>query len=410
VRSIKYQYFFGYAVIGSVAPYASVYLAWRELDDAQIGLVMSLGGLAALLMPVIMSLLADLKLENRVLLRSVFIGAAASLGLMLASRGFWWLMPTFLLWALAIAPMMSLNDGLLFSVRSLREAEGRTTPPYHRIRVFGTMGFIAPSLALYLWMAREGASVSSSLVCGIVTALIAAATTFFLPHTRGPIGEPRPATEVPDPHPPAKDGKPLPTLLALRQMLSPDLALFCAAMCLIQIATTTYYTFYPLYLTREIGLADEWLGLVSSVGVVLEIGYVLAFGWLLRKLGVRWLLIFGLAGVVLRMGLLWAVPTLTVAIGTQIIHGLTVIAIFVLPPLYLNHRAEPAFRNSMQGLYAMLIFGSGRIVGSIFAGLVSEAYGGDILKMFAITAGIAATSMLLVLLFFRDRSTTPIDP
>lgn len=390
--------------MGSIAPYASVYLEGRGLGDAQIGLVMSLGGLSVLMMPATMSLLADLKLEHRVLLRSIFIGAVTSLSLMLASRSFWWLLPAFWLWSMAISPMMSMVDGLLFSIRGIRDAAGQSTPPYHRIRVFGTMGFITPSFVLYVLMAYYQAPVSVALACGVAISVIAMGNTFLLPKTHGPMGKPTPPAEVPDPHPPTGKGKSLPTLLALRCLLQPDLALFCAAMWLTQAATAAYYTFYPLYLTRIIGVQDQWLGLISAVGVVFEIGYVLAFGWLLKKLGVRWLLILGVTGVGLRLVLLWAFPTLTVAVGTQLLHGLTVLAIFVLPPLYLNHRAEPRFLNSMQGLYAMIVFGTGRIAGNIFAGQIAEAFDGNILMVFAWSSGFAGAAILLFVLFFRDRS------
>jgi len=411
VRSIKYQYFLGYGVMGCIAPYMSVYLAYRGLDDRQIGLVMSLGGLSVLLTPAMMSLLADLKLEHRVLLRSVFLGAATALGLMLTSAGFWWLLPTFWLWSLSISPVMSMTDGLLFSARGRRDDAGVPTPPYHRIRVFGTMGFIAPSFVLYWLMdASDPAAVRLALGCGIAVALLACANTFFLPHTHGPVAGPRPQAEVPDPRPPAGKDKGLPTVLALRCMLQPDIALFCAAMWLVQIVASAYYTFYPLYLTRVIGLQDQWLGLISSVGVVLEIGYMLAFGWLLKKLGVRWLMTLGVLGVCVRMAMLGFVPTLAVAVGSQLLHGLTVLALFVLPPLYLNHRAEPRFCNSIQGLYAMIVLGTGRITGSILAGQIAGAWDGDILKVFTITAGIAAAALLIFALFFRDRSDTAITP
>ena len=411
MHSIKAQYFLSYAVIGSVAPYASVYLQWRGLNDSQVGWVIGLGGMSTILMPGLMSLLADLKLENRVLLRVVFAGSATALGLLLASKSFIWMVPAFLLWAFSFAPMMSLNDGLLFSVRGLREAEGKTTPPYHHIRVFGTVGFIAPSLVLYVVMTGGDESVVRyALFCGIVAAVIAALGTFWLPHVRGAVGRPTPTAEVPDPQPAGKSGKSLPTLLALRTMLQPDVALFCGVMWLTQIVTATYYTFYPLYLTRIIGVEEKWLGLISSVGVVLEIGYVLSLGWLLKKLGVRWLLILAMAGVMLRMCLLWRVPTLSVAVGVQLLHGLTVLAIFILPPIYLNHRAEAGFRNSIQGLYAMLVFGTGRVIGSIVAGQISNAYDGNVLMPFAAATGVAMVALLLVLLFFRDRSDGTIEP
>ena len=43
--------------------------------------------------------------EHRVLLRGLFIGVATALGLMFTSSGFWWLLPTFLLWSMSISPM-----------------------------------------------------------------------------------------------------------------------------------------------------------------------------------------------------------------------------------------------------------------------------------------------------------------
>lgn len=411
MRSIKTQYFLSYAVTGSVLPYASVYLQWRGLDDSQVGWVIGVGGMSTLLMPAIMSLLADLRLENRVLLRVVFAGSVAALCLLLASTRFIWLLPAFLLWSFSFAPMMSLIDGLLFSVRGQRDAAGKTTSPYHHIRVFGTMGFIAPSLVLYFVMAGgDDSVVRYALVGGIGAALLAATCTFRLPHVRGAVGGSSPRPEVPDPQPTGKNGKAWPTMLALRAMLQPDVALFCAVMWLAQVATAAYYTFYPLYLTREIGVADQWLGLISSVGVVLEIGYVLSLGWLLKKLGVRWLLILGLAGVLVRMSLLWLVPTLGVAVGTQALHGLTVLAIFVLPPLYINHRAEAGYRNSMQGLYAMLVYGTGRVLGSVLAGQVSDVYEQNVLMPFAVAAGLAAVALVLTVLFFRDRSGEAVQP
>jgi PPP family 3-phenylpropionic acid transporter len=410
LRAVKYQYFLGYAVMGSIAPYVSVYLESRGLNDSQIGLVMSLGGLSVLLTPVLMSLLADLRLEHRALLRSLFIGVMTALSLMLTTKGFWWLLPTFWLWTLSISPMMSMTDGLLFSVRGLRDEAGQDTPPYHRVRVFGTMGFIAPSFVLYVAMAHYQAPVSVVLVSGIAAALLAAGNTFLLPHTHGPLGGPKPQAEVPDPHPPAGEGRGMPTVQALRCMLSPDVALFCGAMWLIQVATATYYTFYPLYLTREIGVGDQWLGLISSVGVVFEIGYVLSFGWLLRKLGVRGVMVLGACAVFARMALLACVPTLGVAVGTQLLHGLTVLALFVMPPLYLNHRAEPSFRNSIQGLYAMLVLGTGRITGNVVAGQIAEAWDGDVLRVFALAAGAAAVAVLIFAVFFRDRSDSAVTP
>ncbi|MEZ6193981.1 MAG: MFS transporter [Phycisphaerales bacterium] len=80
--------------------------------------------------------------------------------------------------------------------------------------------------------------------------------------------------------------------------------------------------------------------MISAVGVFLEIGYLLIFGWLIKRFGVKGLALIGIAATALRMGLLATVPTLTIAVGTQLLHGLAVVSTFVLPAIYLNHRAS----------------------------------------------------------------------
>ena len=56
-------------------------------------------------------------------------------------------------------------------------------------------------------------------------------------------------------------------------------------------------------------------------------------------------------------------PFAAVAIGVQLIHGLTVLVIHVAPPIFLNQRAGDRYRNSMQGLYTMAFAGAGRVIG-----------------------------------------------
>ncbi|MEM6856135.1 MAG: hypothetical protein AAF593_17155, partial [Planctomycetota bacterium] len=41
--------------------------------------------------------------------------------------------------------------------------------------------------------------------------------------------------------------------------------------------------------------------------------------------------------------------------------------------IYLDGRAEPAYRHSIQGLYAVAVYGTGRIVGNLLGGWVAES-------------------------------------
>ncbi len=396
--------------MGSVAPYLARFLEYRGLNDAEIGTVQGLGGLAVLVTPALMGLLADLKFENKTLLAWVFLATAISQALMLVCFGFWTLLIVNCLCSLSFIPALSLQDGLTFTQQKRQRDAGATPVPYHRVRVWGTLGFIAPSLVLYGLMEWMGFSIEMTLVCAAFAALLTLANTFFLPHTRGKFGAPGPLSETPDPHPPVEPGEGTPTMQALRRMMQPDILVFCISLWLMQLAVGAYYSFYPIYMTRQIGVRDAWLGPISSVGVVLEVFFILLFGWMIKRFGLKRLMTACLLLIVVRMALLAFVPNLAVAVGTQVLHGMMVLAMHVAPPLYLNHRAQPAFRNSMQSLYTMLVYGSGRIVGSLLGGVVAQNSAGGVLSVFAWATLIAAVSFVLFAIGFRDHTTDRMEP
>jgi PPP family 3-phenylpropionic acid transporter len=374
MRFLKAQYFLTFAVMGAVLPYLSVYLSnQRGLSDAQIGWVMSVSGLAIVVTPVAMTLLADAHIRTKWLMAGLYIVAAAGLGAMLPDYGFAPLFVAHAVFALAFAPMMPLQDGLYF-----REAEaGAAGQPYQRIRVYGTYGFIAPALVIYLGLQWGGLSSAMAIAAGALTCGLGLVNTMLLPGR-----PPRP-----------REAGRLPTAAAARAMLRPSLLLFSAAMWLLHLAAAAYYTFYPRLLEQTAGVPEQWLGLISALGVVLEILFMLGFGVLLRRLGLRGLMVTGALAMALRMALLWLAPNAVVGVGTQIFHGLMVLVVHVAPPIYLNSHAEERFRSSMQGLYVMAVYGTARLVGNAAAGYLAEV------SLTAVFAASAAACLVAAAIF-----------
>ncbi|MCC6679388.1 MAG: MFS transporter [Phycisphaeraceae bacterium] len=359
MKSLRAQYFFSYAVMGAFIPYLAVFLRQRELSDQQSGWVQSAWGLAVLLSPVLMTLAADLHVPNRRLLRLAFVGCGVAMGVMAALTHFWPLLIAYTVAALALTPALSLQDGLNFAEQDRRSANGMATVPYHRVRIYGTLGYIVPSLLLYVLLG-QGVPIMVIMLAAAVLCAAGAFNTFFLPHPPG--HEQRLQ----------KSKLNLPTLAALKTMLQPQLLIFCLAMWLCQAAVAGYYSFYPLYLTESVGIDQRWLGLISSIGVMMEIPLVLGFGWLLARMSLRWLLTACLLATALRLGLLSQFDNMWAAIGTQLLHGPLVLVVHVAPPVYLNRCAQPGYRNSIQGLYAVLIMGTGRLVGNAAAGYAAH--------------------------------------
>lgn len=400
---IKLQYFIAYAVMGSLAPFLSLFLKQEQgLQEAQVGYAMGASNVAVVLMPVLVTSLADMRQDSRRLLALIFgISGLALIGLFFV-RGFWPTVVLLCLHSLSYVAMTPLQDGLNFAVQQQRSAAGQSSIPFHQIRVWGTVGFIVPSLLLFAFLA-DGAHLNAILIAASTFCLLGLLNSFRLPDTRAQLPS-LTNTEIPGPEvrdtPPLTSlpNSPLPIVEAGRVLRRPSVMIFCLSLMLTHGTSATYYAFYPLYLTEVIGIQQQWVGLIFNFGVLFEIGFMLAFGWLLKRLGFKKFMTLGMLCLVLRLAALAAFPSTVVAIGSQMVHGMIVVAMQVAPALYLNRQAGDQYRTTMQGMLTMLT-GASRVVGSILAGRVAET---SLQQAFGFSAAMSLVAALLFIFAFRD--------
>lgn len=351
---LKAHNFWVYAVFGCISPYLPVYLGdVKGLAPAQIGLILALGQSGVLFLPPVMTYLVDRYGWVAPLLVALFsINVAAMGGLALAS-GFAACLVAVFFNQLANQPQVALTDGLFFSLQ--REPDATPTP-YPAVRVWGTIGFIAPSAVIVVFYRWGG------LLVIPFAAMLAAG--FGMLNAR---------------HLPRRLARPwdsqarLPTVEALRLLSRPRVALFCAGMGLLIATNASYYGFYPLYLTQQVQIEARWIGLIANVGVVLEIGFMLAFERLRSRIGLRGLIIAGVGAALARLALLAFLPGAFAAVALQVGHGITIIGLLVAPVMYLNTLAGDSYRNSVQGLYVMLVAGVFAVLGNFLSGQLAEA-------------------------------------
>jgi PPP family 3-phenylpropionic acid transporter len=384
VHSIRAQFFLAFAVMGAVLPFLSVFLKERGLSNAQVGYVTGAASAGVVLTPVLVTLLADAAVAGRVLMAVVFTASAALLVATVGAAGFWPILACYALHALAFAPVTPLQDGIYFAAA----ARDPQAPPYHVVRVWGTVGFIMPSVVLY-FVLTQGGTMGAALACGALLCMAGAVNALiFLPRLD-------PAAEQQAERKAAR----LPTLAAARALREPHVLVFCIAMALAHMAAAGYYQFYPVYLTDVMHFEKRWVGLIANLGVVVEIFFMLSFGWFMSRLTLRGLMVVGVAVTAIRFLLLAFVHTPAVAIGTQLVHGMTVLVLHVAPPIYLNARAGDAYRNSIQGVYGMLVAGAARILGSVLSGRVAEY---SLTLNFAGCAGLCVIATGLFYFAFRE--------
>jgi MFS transporter, PPP family, 3-phenylpropionic acid transporter len=386
VRTIKTQFFFAYAVMGSMIPFLSIYLKREQaLSEGQIGTVLGLAGVSILLTPVLMTLLADTKFDPRRLAACVFGVSGSALLALYFTENIWLVFALLFLHSLAYAAVIPLHDGMVFGLQRRMEQEGVASEPYYHIRVWGSLGFILPSLLFFYFLSR-GYSLSIILIGGFSFSVICLLNALRLPYPK--------TTPRPDEGP-----RPIPTTQAARVFWQPSMRVFCIALFITFIAAGAFGSFYPLYMAEVIGIEERWVGLIFNFGVVIEIFFMLGFGWLQARLGLRKIIVLGIVCFSLQTALLAAFPTLVMALLAQVLHGIIIVGIYMAPIMFINGKAGDDFRNSIQGLYTVLIIGVARIVGIISAGHLGDV---DLRLIPILSSVLAATGALLLFSAFRE--------
>ena len=395
-----------YAVDGALLPFLSVYLAYAHgFSPGQIGLVLAVSSGAAVLAPPVVTMLADRYGRAEVLLLWMLAASSAALLAFTLVGGFWAILVVYTAFSLAREPARPLLDGIFFS--SQRSIPALAGVSYHRVRIWGTFGFMVPGLCLYFILGvRDTLDFLPLLSC--VLAIVGLLVTYALPtrHLASVVDVPGPAD------PGGSTASPVPVRMSSRTLVRsagsllrrPSTALFVLAMFLLQASMSAYFAFYPLQATQVVGLSPRWLGLVTNLGVALELGYMAAFGWLVGRLGWRWLMVLGALGAAVRVALLAAFPTVGVVVGTQALHGLVIIVSMVAGRVILDRHAPDEIRHTAQGLYAMIVLGGGKIVGSALGGVIASH---GLSTVFWCAAGVAAVAAVVLAYALREDPPPP---
>ena len=387
MTALKRQFFLSFAVIGSVMPLMTVFLREQGgFDFLLLGIASALMGVPMLFSPALLTLLADRNVDSRRILSiSYFFSGIVLTGIYFSSH----IAVTLILYffhGLAFVAMLPLQDGFFFSLTEQHRNEGKKVIDYPYMRVWGTVGFILPSLLLFIPL-RNGASPSAILPLAVGFCFLSLINSLTLPKLNQPV---RPADQK---------GK-APTWKALQRLFSPEGRWLAISLFFGLAGATSYYSFVANYYDEVVHIPRQYIGLILNLGVLLEIAYSLLMPWMQRKIGLKTIMSLGFGLMAIRLLLVAAFPTPAVVLVTQAVTGLEVLALFLAPPIFLNRLAGDEFRNSIQGVYTMTVAGLSRVFAGLSAGFVVMYLG---LKPGLIFGAISATIAFFVVTFLFGR-------
>jgi PPP family 3-phenylpropionic acid transporter len=360
-------YFFYFAYLGAFAPFFALYLTSVGMNAVEIGVLMALPQLTRILAPHLWGWLADHTGRRIGVVRiSGAAGMVAFLGVF-AGDSFAWL------FGVLFAMMFFWSAALPLVEATTLSKLGDETARYGRIRVWGSVGFIAAVVAVGYLIDATGPRAVLWVVAGLMAGMLL--LSFTLSESR------------PEPH----ESDDLPVWQIVRK---PAVLAVIGASALMAAAHGPYYTFYTIHLVDH-GYTKSAAGWLWALGVICEIGIFIWMSRLYRAFTLRSILIASTLLAALRFVVIgWGADSIVLLLAAQTLHAASfgsfhAAAIGVVHKLFRGrHQARG------QAIYGSLAYGLGGTIGGLASGYAWGGLGPALTFTLAAGGGLLAAAVL----------------
>jgi PPP family 3-phenylpropionic acid transporter len=360
-------YFFYFAYLGAFAPFFALYLTSVGMTAVEIGVLMALPQLTRILAPHLWGWLAD---HTGRRIGVVRISGAAG---MIAFLGVFTGDSFALLFVVLFAMMFFWSAALPLVEATTLSKLGDDTARYGRIRVWGSVGFIAAVVAVGYLIDATGAHSVLWVIAGLMAGMLLLSFTL--------------AEARPEPH----ESDDLPVWQIVRK---PAVLAVIGASALMAAAHGPYYTFYTIHLVDH-GYSKSAAGWLWALGVICEIGIFIWMSRLYRAFTLRSILIASTLLAALRFVVIgWGADSIVLLLAAQTLHAASfgsfhAAAIGVVHKLFRGrHQARG------QAIYGSLAYGLGGTAGGLASGYAWGGLGPALTFTLAAGCGLLATAVL----------------
>jgi len=378
------SYFFYFAILGLISPYLSVFLDGKGFNSLELGEIFAILTATKIIAPSLWAILADKTGKQLLIIRLGALLALFSFILLFWLDSFWSIsicLAFFSLFWTAILPQLE-----VLTLNSVR----RSSKIYARIRLWGSLGFIALAVfagqvmeyyqQLDLSNAHWYSFTEAFILMGTAILVFLLLSTLFIKPQRM-----------------AKSIQKEPLAISSK-LMSPRFVVFFIAGLLLQISFGPYYGFFALFL-RDLSYSGFAVGLLISLGVVAEILIFIFASYFFKSFSLKALLVFSLVVTAIRWALvaLYA-DSIWLLAFTQLIHAASFALFHSASMIFISNHFTSCQQSRGQAIYLGGVYGVGGAIGAYVAGILwLDGLGADTAFITASAAALLGATLMMLL-------------
>lgn len=393
---LKMMSFMQYFIWGSWLVTLGAYMInTLHFTGSDVGMVYSSKGLAAIVMPSLVGIIADkwLRADRAYVICHLVCAIALCYAAQVnePSLMFW----VMLVNAMAFMPTIALSNTISYSC--LEQAGLDTVSHFPRVRVYGTVGFIAAMWAISLM----GAELSSlQLYIAAAASLLLALYSLTLPAI--PVAKQKTATSLA-----SKLG--LNAFILFKQPRMAVFFLFAMLLGAVLQITNTFGSPFLHDFARNPAYAESFIvkypSILLSVSQMSEVFFILTIPYFLGRFGIKAVMLMSMVAWMLRFGLFaFGDPSATgfvLLMLSMIVYGCAFDFFNISGSVFVEQEVSADIRASAQGLFMTTVNGIGAYFGSVLSGMAVDYFSVDGVKDWqTIWLVFAAYALALAVVFY----------
>ncbi|MEW6252534.1 MAG: MFS transporter [Planctomycetota bacterium] len=386
--------FLEFAVWGAWSVILGKHMEHLGFTGKQISNVYLTTALGAMLSPLIAGWIADRFMPNQIFTGIVHLIGAALLFVAWQQNTYGPMFYALLVYSVLYMPTIALTNAIAFH-------HMKDSKQFGNVRVWGTIGWIAATwaLALYLFIWRKTAPevwrVGDCLAAAGALSLLLGLYCFSLPHT-----------------PPTRHAKnPYAFLEAFKLTSNRNFAILLVISFIVAIELPFYYSFTNIFLTdarHGVGLSPDGALGAMSIGQVAEIAFMVLLAPALLKLGMRGTIVLGILAWPVRYAIFAIGQPWWLVVAAQGLHGICYSFFFAGGMIAVERLCQKDIRASAQGLMVFATNGLGMLIGNLISGRLYDLFvKADVAyawpKFFLVPIAVTIVAAIAFSLLFSER-------